>query len=47
MNIKKQKAKKNKAITADDYIKFVDFFSKFINHTKKIRNQFVEKDMRM
>ena len=85
MNTKKQKAKKSKVITADDYIKFVDtfgdaqtsffrtrnmqaslianpeqtlafrpgcvewvdFFNKFINHTKKIRDYFVEKDIRM
>lgn len=43
----KPKIKKNKVITADDYIKFVNFFNKFINHQKKTRRRFVEKDMRL
>ncbi|MFA5272049.1 MAG: hypothetical protein WC412_06925 [Candidatus Omnitrophota bacterium] len=42
-----QKIRKNKAFTPDDYIKFVDFFNKFINHAKKLRSPFVEKDMRI
>jgi len=29
------------------FVRFVVFFNKFINHARKPRKQFVEKDMRM
>lgn len=31
----------------EKYIKFVTFFNKFINHKKKIRRHFVEKEMKL
>jgi hypothetical protein len=31
----------------EKYLQFVIFFNKFINHRKKLRRQFVEKDMRI
>ena len=29
------------------YLKFVVFFNRFINHRKKTRRNFIERDMRM
>jgi hypothetical protein len=31
----------------EKYLQFVTFFNKFINHRKKLRRQFVEKEMKL
>jgi hypothetical protein len=34
-------------IRIEKYLNFVTFFNKFINHRKKIRRAFIEKDMKL
>lgn len=31
----------------EKYLRFVVFFNKFINHQKKIRRKFIEKEMKL
>ena len=31
----------------ESFLKFLEFFNKFVNHAKKLRSEFIEKDMRL
>lgn len=34
-------------VRIENYLNFVTFFNKFINHRKKLRRQFVAKEMKL